>query len=222
MLFRSEDLNKIADATSKVADVASSTVDLVNVVKDGIEEYKAYNMQLSEYKTAVTTFQTKAAALITELTEAKVNLEEDADPDDIYEVQAVKDAIEECETARGTLKTEAGEMSASVGKMKSSLDKLFSTANKIAENSNKAQNSIDKVTGTTLQEKCTTSTSEWIIEVASEITNTLNKTIKSTYSADMQEQIRLLDAQKIKVGTVVCDKASDEDTSKYYIDVNTT
>lgn len=215
-----EDLNKMADATSKVADVASSTADLVNAVKDGIEEYKKYKTQLSEYNSAVSTFQTSAESLISALTDAKNNLEEDADPDDIYDVQAVKDAVKACETARNTLKTEAGEMSSSVGKMKSSLDKLFSTANKITENANKAQNSINKVTGTTLQEDCTTSTSEWIIEVASEITNTFNKTVSSTYSADMQEQVRLLDAQKIKVGKVVCNKASDGDTSKYYIDVN--
>ncbi len=215
-----EDLNKMAEATSKVADVASSTADLVNAVKDGIEEYKKYKTQLSEYKTAVSTFQSKASSLITTLNNAQNNLEVDADTDDIYDVQAVKDAIKECETARNTLKTEIGEMSSTVGKMKSSLDKLFSTSNKIAENANKAQNSINKVTGTTLQEDCTTSTSEWIIEVASEITNILNKTVSSTYSADMQEQVRLLDAQKIRVGKVICNKASDGDTSKYYIDLN--
>lgn len=215
-----EDLNKIADATSKVADVASSTADLVDAVKTAIEEYKKYNPQVTEYKNAVSNFQNKASALITALTNAKANLAEDAEEDDIYDDSAVKDAIKECETARNTLKTEAGEMSSAVSSMKSAIDKLFSTANKIAENTNSANNSLNKVTGTTLQEDCTTSTSEWIIEVAGEITNTLNRTVKSTYSADMQEQIRLLDAQKIKVGTVVCDKASDGNTSKYYIDVN--
>ena len=215
-----EDLNKIADATSKVADVASSTADLVDAVKTAIEEYKKYNPQVTEYKNAVSNFQNKASALITALTNAKANLAEDAEEDDIYDDSAVKDAIKECETARNTLKTEAGEMSSAVSRMKSAIDKLFSTANKIAENTNSANNSLNKVTGTTLQEDCTTSTSEWIIEVAGEITNTLNRTVKSTYSADMQEQIRLLDAQKIKVGTVVCDKASDGNTSKYYIDVN--
>lgn len=215
-----EDLNKIADATSKVADVASSTADLVDAVKTAIEEYKKYSPQVTEYKNAVSNFQSKASALITALSNAKANLAEDAEEDDIYDDSAVKDAIKECETARNTLKTEAGEMSSAVTNMKSAIDKLFSTANKIAENTNSANNSLNKVTGTTLQEDCTTSTSEWIIEVAGEITNTLNRTVKSTYSADMQEQIRLLDAQKIKVGTVVCDKASDGNTSKYYIDVN--
>lgn len=215
-----EDLNKIADATSKVADVASSTADLVDAVKTAIEEYKKYSLQVTEYKNAVSNFQSKASALITALSNAKANLAEDAEEDDIYDDSAVKDAIKACETARNTLKTEAGEMSSTVTNMKSAIDKLFSTANKIAENTNSANNSLNKVTGTTLQEDCTTSTSEWIIEVAGEITNTLNRTVKSTYSADMQEQIRLLDAQKIKVGTVVCDKASDGNTSKYYIDVN--
>ncbi len=217
-----EDLNKVADATSKVADVASSTADLVNAVKDGIEEYGKYKTQLSEYKTAVSTFQTKSSELITALTTAKANLAEGAELDDIYDVKEVKDAVKACEDARDTLKKEAGEMSSSVSTMKSSLDKLFSTANKIAENSNSAQNSINKVTGTTLQEDCTTSTSEWIIEVASEVTNTLKATVSSTYSTDMQNQIWALDAQKIKVGTVVCNKTSDGDTSKYYIDVNST
>lgn len=217
-----EDLNKIADATSKVADVASSTADLVDAVKTAIEEYKKYNPQVTEYKNAVSDFQNKASALITALTNAKANLPEDAEEDDIYDDDTVKDAIKECETARNTLKTEAGEMSSAVTNMKSAIDKLFSTANKIAENTNSANNSLNKVTGTTLQEDCTTSTSEWIIEVAGEITNTLNRTVKSTYSADMQEQIRLLDAQKIKVGNVVCDKASDGNSSKYYIDVNST
>lgn len=216
-----EDLNKIADATTKVADVASSAADLVNAIKTSITEYDKYKTQLSEYKSAVSTFQTKAANLITALNDAKGNLEADADPDDIYDVQAVKDAIKECETARNTLKTETGEMSSSVAKMKSTVEKLFTTTNKIAENANSAKDKINSATGTTLQEDCTTSTSEWIIEVASELTNALETLVDEvTYGAEMQEQIRLLDAQKIKVGKVVCDKASDGDTSKYYIDAN--
>lgn len=213
-----ENLNKIAEATTKVADVASSTADLVNAIKTSITEYDKYKTQLSEYKSAVGTFQTKAADLISALNDAKGSLEADAD---LYDVQAVKDAIKECETARNTLKTETREMSSSVAKMKSTVEKLFTTTNKIAENVNAAKVKIDSATGTTLQEKCTTSTSEWIIEVYNELSNALEKVVdKVTYGAEMQEQIRLLDAQIIKVGKVVCDRVSDGDISKYYIDVN--
>lgn len=219
-----EELNKTTDAVTKVADVAASTADLVSAVKDGISEYGTYATQLSEYKTAASDFRTKASTLITALTNAKANLTEDDEPNDIYNDSTVKKAVKELEGARDTFKKEAGEMSASVGTMKSAVEKIFSAANKITEKANSAQNAINKSVGTTIQEDCTTTTSEWILKVASEVTNVFYKTIKSTYSADMQNQVQLLNAQAAKLGKVVCNKTSGGDTTSgnYHIDVSST
>ena len=216
-----EDLNKMADATTAVANVASSTADLIDAGTEAVKEYDKYKTQLSEYRSAAQSFHTKSSELISALVTAKNNLAEDAELDDIYDIKEVKDAVSACESARNTFKTEAGEMADSVEKMRGAISKLFTTADTITENSSKAQTSINKVTGTTLQEDCTTTTSEWILERANEITNVIETTISATYSEDMLSQARMLDAQKEKIGKVVCNKTSDGNTEKYYIDVNT-
>lgn len=215
-----EDLNKMAEATTAVANVASSTADLINAGMDAKEEFDKYNLQLSEYKKAAQSFHTKSSELISALVTEKNNLAEDADLNDIYDVKAVKDAISACESARDTFKTEAGEMADAVKKMRDAITKLFTTMNKITENTSKAQTAIEKTTGTTLQEDCTTTASEWILQQADEITNVIKTTISSTYSEDMLAQARLLDTQKEKLGKVVCNKTDDGDSSNYYIDVN--
>lgn len=213
-------INNFAKATSATADVASSTAELVNAVKTAIEESKKYSEELTEYRAAVNDFHTKSDSLISALNTAKSNLEEGKELDEIYKVKAVKDAIKDCNKARDTLKTEAGEMATAVSGMKGAVDGLFSSINSIAEKANGADSAFDKVSDLSLKEKCTTSTSKWIMEVAGELTNIIEITVSSTYSADMQAQVILLNAQKLKVGGVVFEKTTTPDPTKYYVNVN--
>ena len=104
--------------------------------------------------------------------------------------------------------------------MKGAVDGLFSSINSIAEKANGADSAFDKVSDLSLKEKCTTSTSKWIMEVAGELTNIIEITVSSTYSADMQAQVILLNAQKLKVGGVVFEKTTTPDPTKYYVNVN--
>lgn len=210
-----DEINKIADATTAVSDVAGSAADLINAVKSAIEEGKKYKTQISEYKAAANAFYEKSDALIKALESANSTAEEG---DDIYDDDNVKDAVKDLEKARDTFKREAGEMSASVLSMRSNLDKLFTTLSDISEKLNEAKSSMDDVNGTTLQEKTTTTTFEWVLEVVDQVTLALELTVTSTYSTDMLTQSRALDQQKIALGKVVCNKAWDGvDTNKYYI-----
>lgn len=215
-----EQINKFAKATSSVADVASSTADLVDSVKTAIEEHKKYKEELVEYKASVSDFHIKSNSLITALITAKNNLAEGKALEEIYKVKAVKDAIKNCNDARDILKKEAGEMATAVSGMKGAVDSLFSTVNSIADKVYDANTDLDDVSDVSLKDKCTTSTSEWIIMVADELTNIIKTTVSSTYSADMQAQVNLLNAQKIKVGNVVFEKTTTPDSTKYYVNVN--
>ncbi len=219
-----EDVNKMADATAKVADVAGSTADLIGAVKDGITEYRSYAKQLEEYREASSAFRTNAGTLITKLAEAKNKLAEGEDVNNIYKDKDVKAAVEALETAKGTFKTEAGEMAASVRAMKSAIEKISSTINKITEKATSAQNAINKAAGTTKQEDSTEKTSDWILRVFSEVTNVFEETVKSTYGVDMQKQAELLNAQAVKLGTVICNGTTGTDgtVNYYYITISTT
>lgn len=214
-----DDLTKMADATKGISDVASSTADLVNAIKDVTKEYGNYKTQLSEYKTAANNFHTKANTLINTLKTTASGLGEDEESITIYKKDNVKNAVKELKNACSTFSTEAGEMATSVDKMKTSVEKLFTTVNSITTNINSAKESMDKYTGTTLQEDCTKTTSEWIIEISNEVTNTLNKMVDTDYSNKMKKQSDLLKEEKTNLGKVVCDSTAESgsDSDLYYI-----
>lgn len=219
-LIGMEDVNKLAEATSSVADVATSTANLVSAVKDAITQVDSYNVQRGEYTAAITDFQTKAANLISALQTAKTELAEGEDISKIYDKTKVKSAISELETARNTLKTEAGEMATSVDSTRKAIDKLFSTSRDINNKSHTANTKMDKLNGTSTENSSTEAAADWVEKVAQDISMAYGARVAETYSADMQMQVNILNAQKNKVASVVCNKASDGNASYYYIDIS--
>ena len=217
-----EELNKIAEATSAVADTASSVLDFTSAVKKMKTEKDAYEAQLGEYKAAAEDFRIKAEELIDALADAKAAITEEDEIDDIYEDEAVKAAAEACETARKTFETEAGEMATAVNNLRSAISAVSSGAKKIAENTSKADDAIDKMSKSSAQEKCTKEVSDWIVEIANEVTHNINLIVDATYDQDMLEQSRQLERQEELLQTVVCGELPGDDATKYYIDINTT
>lgn len=217
-----KDLNKIAEATTTVANVASSTADLISEVKTFIQLYDQYSSQRTEYEAAAMAFYTETKDLIDALVDAESELGEDETSESVYEQQVIKDAIEACKTARDTFQSEAEEMATSVDDMRKAIQSLLAKADAILENMHKADTAIDAASGgPTLQDQCTTTTSEWIQNVATEIINVLHTTVDtSIYYAEMQEQARLLREEKDRLGSVILDQVAGEDTTKYYIDAN--
>lgn len=135
---------------------------------------------------------------------------------DIYEVQSVKDAVAECEAARNTLQLSLGDMSESLSAFSVNITAMLDSKEKIvttvgALNETFSEEEDEEETNPTEE------TSDWVIKSATKI---IDKIPESFNASVMTALIDELNNQNTLVGNVICNKSSGEDSSKYYINID--
>ena len=193
-----EELEKEIDALNAGVDVASEVEKLLEGITDTVTQYtNKYKPALTAYGTAYTEFQTKAEELITALSDAEDELEEDEDPSVVYDKQEVQDAVTALKTARDDYKTAATTLKTEFTSLKSSIEAIISAADSLPS---KLQKFDEKSSDSSLSDQCTTSTYDWVKIVVDQITTTLDATVGADFKDKSAEEIKALGDQITKLG----------------------
>lgn len=207
------EIKEEVEAVSAGVDLTAEVEKLLEGIGDAKKQYNdKYSPALTDYKNAYSDFETKASELITALTTAESNLEEDEDHDSIYEEKDVKDAIKALKKARDTYKDAASTLKTEFSTLKGYIDTIISAADGLPS---KLQKFDDATSESDLAGECTTSTYEWIKIVVDQITTTFKTTVGADFKDVAQDELDALDAQITKLGNLG-DKTitSDWTTSK--------
>lgn len=207
------EIKEEVEAVSAGVDLTAEVEKLLEGIGDAKKQYNdKYSPALTDYKNAYSNFETKASELITALTTAESNLEEDEDHDSIYDEKDVKDAIKALKKSRDTYKDAASTLKTEFSTLKGYIDTIISAADGLPS---KLQKFDDATSESDLAGECTTSTYEWIKIVVDQITTTFKTTVGADFKDVAQDELDALEAQITKLGNLG-DKTitSDWTTSK--------
>ena len=209
------DINKYMDTASGAADLATAASDLITELKELKEKSSDYETKKSEYEQAADDFYEKSDSLISILrskTESGV--------DDLYSDSEVSQKANDLKTGITTFKDKTGALSEATKTLKEKVSSCFSKLSDVTEKAGSLQRSYEQIPGTTLQDQCTTSTSEWVVIVADEATDLLNEVVdRGSYASNMDTQKSRLDDQKSKLSRIKCD-GSVPGQNDYVIDAS--
>ena len=195
-----DDIKDEIEAVNATMDVASEVEKLIEAIVKIKDQYNdKYVVALSEYKSAYTTFKEKAVALIEALKTAEDNLEEGESHDNIYNEDAVKNAVNELKKARDTYKDKATTLKTEYSTLKGHIDTVFSSMSSLTEKLKKFE---DKTSDGSVVDKCTTSSYEWLLIILGTITRTIETSIGDDYSNKMNAELNALQEQITKLGNL--------------------
>lgn len=178
-----EQLNNIETMASSTASTSDAITDLLDALVTLKDDAADYQEALEEYQTKYSAFEEKVWDLVVAIADAKEAAEsedsDDSDTSNIYDTDAVQDALDEVEDARKEYKTAASTLKS---KFSTYAGTITSTWSKIQS----ASNSISKMnsTGTSEDETVHSQTVDW----TSRIVNDILAEFKALYGDDYEDR----------------------------------
>lgn len=200
-----KNIGKQADYLKATAELGEALVKVVDQVQNVKKSKDAFDTAFQEYRKAwsgtdkngnPTGFQPKALAFIEALKTATAALAEDADPDDVYDDDAVKEALKALKDATKTYKSKAEGVKSAITTLRSDIIALESTIATLDEK----QQSFKSTESSAMDEKTfDASSGDWIYAIIRDALERFEKIGLGKLSTQLQTAVDKLDVQIVKL-----------------------
>ena len=207
-----EEFKEEVDAVNAGIDLAAEVESLVENIIEAKNRYdNEYSTALSDYKNAYKDFESKANALITALEDAKTKQEEAAKKEaeseensdetteetptsvtDIYDDKDVQRALNNLYASRDTYKNCTSTLKSELSELKDNIEGIISSAEALP---GKIDEFEDATSEADLAADCTTTTSEWLDIIVSQIVTTFDTIAGANFSDTANTDLSNLQTQ---------------------------
>ncbi|MFV0364020.1 MAG: DUF5702 domain-containing protein [Suipraeoptans sp.] len=183
------------DAVTAGADVAIEVEKLIESIVDmQVQHNKKYKPALDKYKTAYSTFESRALKLASVLKAA----EEAVDKDSI-DYSSITNAKEALLSARNDYVDKASTLHKELGALKDEIKKIFDALEALPT---KLDDFSSKIEDSTLAADASTSTADWLNTVVGQVNTSMKILVGEKYEDDINAELALITAQKEKLNAL--------------------
>lgn len=204
-----DQLNETIELLQVTSDLGSTLTKLLKNCKELYEAHTEYTSALSAYRAAYSStndngepigFAQDVLNLVTALQNAEANLGEDDDPDDVWDDEEVKDAIDALEDSEANYRSKASTLMSKISALRDKASALNATLASLGEKINKFNNEPEKTGDSKTYD---VSAADWTLAIATEAYNKLVSAIPEEFVDlatgdidELQNQITLLNSLK--------------------------